>query len=132
MAFQALKDIAGFYRENLTLPVIGITGSVGKTSTKEFVASVLETKYNVLKTAGNFNNLDFKFSKWHCPIFVNTQILGLAILLSLCISPKSLMPISSTAASCSSLMERRKRKGRRGNEESYVKEYSKGLQWYII
>ncbi len=55
-SFQALKDIAGFYRENLTLPVIGITGSVGKTSTKEFVASVLETKYNVLKTAGNFNN----------------------------------------------------------------------------
>lgn len=55
-SFQALKDIAGFYRENLALPVIGITGSVGKTSTKEFVASVLETKYNVLKTAGNFNN----------------------------------------------------------------------------
>lgn len=55
-SFQALKDIAGFYRENLTLPVVGITGSVGKTSTKEFVASVLETKYNVLKTAGNFNN----------------------------------------------------------------------------
>ena len=35
---------------------IGITGSVGKTSTKEMIASVLSQKYNVLKTAGNFNN----------------------------------------------------------------------------
>lgn len=53
---QALKDIAKFYREQLTIPVIGITGSVGKTSTKEMIASVLSEKYNVLKTAGNFNN----------------------------------------------------------------------------
>ena len=40
-SFQALKDIARFYREQLTIPVIGITGSVGKTSTKEFVAGTL-------------------------------------------------------------------------------------------
>lgn len=53
---QALKDIAEFYREQLTIPVVGITGSVGKTSTKEMIASVLSQKYNVLKTAGNFNN----------------------------------------------------------------------------
>lgn len=53
---QALKDIAEFYREQLTIPVVGITGSVGKTSTKEMIASVLEQKYHVLKTAGNFNN----------------------------------------------------------------------------
>lgn len=53
---QALKDIAEFYREQLTIPIIGITGSVGKTSTKEMIASVLEQKYHVLKTAGNFNN----------------------------------------------------------------------------
>ncbi len=53
---QALKDIARFYREQLTTPIIGITGSVGKTSTKEMIASVLAEKYNVLKTAGNFNN----------------------------------------------------------------------------
>lgn len=53
---QALKDIAEFYREQLTIPVIGITGSVGKTSTKEMIASVLSQKYKVLKTAGNFNN----------------------------------------------------------------------------
>jgi UDP-N-acetylmuramoyl-tripeptide--D-alanyl-D-alanine ligase len=55
-SFQALKDVAEFYRKQLDIKVVGITGSVGKTSTKEFVASVLEQKYNVLKTAGNFNN----------------------------------------------------------------------------
>lgn len=53
---QALKDIAEFYREQLTIPIVGITGSVGKTSTKEMIASVLSQKFNVLKTAGNFNN----------------------------------------------------------------------------
>jgi UDP-N-acetylmuramoyl-tripeptide--D-alanyl-D-alanine ligase len=53
---DALKKLAAFYRENLSIPVIGIIGSVGKTSTKEMVASVLSQKYNVLKTAGNFNN----------------------------------------------------------------------------
>ena len=54
--FQALKDIAEYYRKTLSIPVVGIVGSVGKTSTKEMVASVLEQKYNVLKTQGNFNN----------------------------------------------------------------------------
>ena len=53
---QALKDIAAFYRSILDVRVVGITGSVGKTSTKETVASVLSQKYSVLKTAGNFNN----------------------------------------------------------------------------
>ena len=53
---QALKDIAEHYRKALDIKVVGITGSVGKTSTKEMIASVLSQKYNVLKTAGNFNN----------------------------------------------------------------------------
>lgn len=53
---QALKDMAEFYREQLTIPIVGITGSVGKTSTKEMIASVLSRKFKVLKTAGNFNN----------------------------------------------------------------------------
>ncbi len=53
---QALKDIAEYYLASLDIKVVGITGSVGKTSTKEMIASVLEQKYNVLKTAGNFNN----------------------------------------------------------------------------
>lgn len=55
-SFQALKDTAAFYREQLTCKVVGITGSVGKTSTKEFIASVLGVRYRVLKTEGNFNN----------------------------------------------------------------------------
>lgn len=55
-SFQALKDIAAFYRQQLCIKVVGITGSVGKTSTKEMIAGVLSEKYNVLKTAGNFNN----------------------------------------------------------------------------
>lgn len=55
-SFQALKDIAKFYRQQLAIKLIGVTGSVGKTSTKEFIASVLSVKYNVLKTEGNFNN----------------------------------------------------------------------------
>ncbi len=53
---QALKDIAEYYRSCLTIPIVGITGSVGKTSTKEMIASVLSQKYCVLKTKGNFNN----------------------------------------------------------------------------
>lgn len=55
-SFQALKDVARFYREGLDIKVVGITGSVGKTSTKEFIASVLATHYKVVKTEGNFNN----------------------------------------------------------------------------
>ncbi len=53
---KAMQDIAAFYRNGLEIPVIGITGSVGKTSTKECIASVLEEKYRVLKTQGNYNN----------------------------------------------------------------------------
>ena len=52
----ALKKIAAFYRQSLSIKVVGITGSVGKTSTKEMIASVVAQKYSVHKTAGNFNN----------------------------------------------------------------------------
>lgn len=52
----ALKGIAEYYRSLFTIPFIGITGSVGKTSTKEFISAVLAQKYNVHKTSGNFNN----------------------------------------------------------------------------
>jgi UDP-N-acetylmuramoyl-tripeptide--D-alanyl-D-alanine ligase len=55
-SFQALKNIAMWYREQLDIKIVGITGSVGKTSTKEFISSVLSQKYQVLKTEGNFNN----------------------------------------------------------------------------
>lgn len=53
---EALKAIAEEYLKQLAIPVVGITGSVGKTSTKEMIAAVLSQKYRVLKTAGNFNN----------------------------------------------------------------------------
>ena len=53
---EAMKKIAAFYRTQLSCKVVGITGSVGKTSTKEMIASVLEQRYKVLKTEGNFNN----------------------------------------------------------------------------
>ena len=53
---DALKKIAAFYRQTLGIKVVGITGSVGKTSTKEMIASVLSEKYRVLKTEGNYNN----------------------------------------------------------------------------
>lgn len=52
----ALKQIAAFYRQSLPIQVVGITGSVGKTSTKEMISSVVSQKYKVHKTAGNFNN----------------------------------------------------------------------------
>ena len=55
-SFEALKRIAEFYRRQLPVKVVGITGSVGKSSTKEFVAAVLAQKYKVHKTQGNYNN----------------------------------------------------------------------------
>ncbi len=55
-SFIALKDIARWYRQQLSIKVVGITGSVGKTSTKELISSVLAQKYKVLKTEGNYNN----------------------------------------------------------------------------
>ncbi len=52
----AMKKLAAFYRRSLDIKVVGIVGSVGKTSTKEMVASVLSEKYAVHKTAENYNN----------------------------------------------------------------------------
>ena len=53
---KALQELAKHHRETLRTPVIGITGTNGKTTTKELVASVLKQKYNVLYTQGNLNN----------------------------------------------------------------------------
>jgi len=53
---RALRDLASYYRSKFNIPVVGITGSVGKTSTKEMIACVLARKYNVLKTSRNLNN----------------------------------------------------------------------------
>ena len=55
-SLKALQLIARFYRRKLALRVIGITGSVGKSTTKELVAEVLEQRYRTLKNPGNLNN----------------------------------------------------------------------------
>lgn len=52
----ALLDLAGYYRSLFKIPVIGITGSVGKTTTKEMTHAVMSSKYNTLKNEGNLNN----------------------------------------------------------------------------
>jgi len=54
--YAALRDMARCYRGEFLIPSVGITGSVGKTSTKDMVASVLAAGFAVLKTEGNFNN----------------------------------------------------------------------------
>lgn len=53
---QAYQNIAHWWRETLDIPIIGITGSVGKTTTKELISAVLNTQGKVLKTEANYNN----------------------------------------------------------------------------
>ena len=53
---KALQELASNYNKQVGAKVIGITGSNGKTSTKDIIASILDTKYNTHKTSGNYNN----------------------------------------------------------------------------
>lgn len=62
----AFNRIARAYRQLFDIPVVGVTGSVGKTSTKEMIASVLSQKYKVQKTIKNFNN------EWGLPLTLFT------------------------------------------------------------
>lgn len=55
-SLEALRQVAAFYRQQMPVPVVGVTGSVGKTSTKEMIAAVLARKFVTHKTKGNFNN----------------------------------------------------------------------------
>ncbi|MHB1316132.1 MAG: UDP-N-acetylmuramoyl-tripeptide--D-alanyl-D-alanine ligase [Christensenellales bacterium] len=55
-ALDALQSIAACYRSLFPVPAIAISGSVGKTTTKELIASVLSQKYTILKSEGNLNN----------------------------------------------------------------------------
>lgn len=55
-ALQVLQQLANHHRRQFSIPVIGITGSNGKTTTKELLATVLQQKYEVLATLGNLNN----------------------------------------------------------------------------
>lgn len=53
---RALRDLAAWYKARFPIPFIAVTGSVGKTTTKDMIAAVLSTRYRVLKTEGNYNN----------------------------------------------------------------------------
>ena len=53
---QALLDLAGYYRRKFHIPVVGITGSVGKTTTKDMTHFVLSSRFKTLKNEGNLNN----------------------------------------------------------------------------
>lgn len=53
---KALLSLGGYYRSKFDLRLVGLTGSVGKTTTKEFLYLVLSEKYNTIKTLGNLNN----------------------------------------------------------------------------
>jgi UDP-N-acetylmuramoyl-tripeptide--D-alanyl-D-alanine ligase len=53
---QAMQTLAAFWRNRLNVRVIGVTGSVGKTTTKELIAAVLSTRYRTFKSEGNYNN----------------------------------------------------------------------------
>ena len=53
---KALLQLAAYYKSQFSIPVVGITGSVGKTTTKDMVASVVKQKYDTLWTEGNYNN----------------------------------------------------------------------------
>ena len=53
---KAIQELAKYKRSLYDIPVVAVTGSVGKTSTKDIIANVLEQKYKVLKTEGNMNN----------------------------------------------------------------------------
>jgi UDP-N-acetylmuramoyl-tripeptide--D-alanyl-D-alanine ligase len=55
-SLEALQRVAGFWRSKLNVRVIGITGSVGKSTTKEVIADVLGQRFHILKTPGNLNN----------------------------------------------------------------------------
>ena len=78
----ALEKIAGEYRRDLRIPMIGITGSVGKTSAKEMISAVLEQRLSVLKTEKNLNNqigvpmTISRIQPWHQAAVVEMGISG--------------------------------------------------------
>lgn len=53
---QALQDLGAYYRNLLSLPLVGVTGSVGKTTTREMISAALSARYQVYKTPGNHNS----------------------------------------------------------------------------
>ena len=80
---RAMGDLAAYYRRKMGIPVVAVTGSVGKTTTKEMIAAVLSTRYRTLKTAGNLNNhlgLPMTVLRTKCEIFRGLKKGGTAVL----------------------------------------------------
>jgi UDP-N-acetylmuramoyl-tripeptide--D-alanyl-D-alanine ligase len=79
---RALGILAGYYRDRFPILCIGITGSTGKTTTKEMLAHILQAKYTVLKTEKNFNNeigvplTLFQLGKEHSALVVEMAMRG--------------------------------------------------------
>ncbi|MDF2892498.1 MAG: murF [Clostridia bacterium] len=93
----ALHKLAKYYKNKFSIPFIAITGSSGKTTTKDMIASVLSEKYNVLKTEGNFNNAIglpltlFRLEKAHeiCVIEMGMNSLGEISILADIVRPEA-------------------------------------------
>lgn len=79
-SFDALRQLATYYREILNCRVIGITGSVGKTSAKECIGAVLSTKYKVHKTKANLNNeIGLPLTVLEAPIDTEVLVLEMGV-----------------------------------------------------
>ncbi|AGB41708.1 UDP-N-acetylmuramoyl-tripeptide--D-alanyl-D-alanine ligase [Halobacteroides halobius DSM 5150] len=80
---KALQDLASYYRNQFSLPVIAVTGSTGKTTTKDMIAAVVDQKYKTLKSQGNFNNeiglplTLFRLNSTHQAVVVEMGMRGL-------------------------------------------------------
>lgn len=101
---QALKQIAKKHLENSAAYVIGVTGSVGKTTTKDMIAEVISTKYSVLKTRGNLNTdiglpmSLFHLDKTHDAVVLEMGMNSRGEIAELCrIAPPEIAVITSVA-----------------------------------
>lgn len=87
---KALQDIGAYYRLRFNIPVIGVTGSNGKTTTKDMIAAILSQRYPVHRTNGNFNNeigvplTLLSIEKHHCGAIVEMGMRGLGQIKRLC------------------------------------------------
>ncbi len=87
---KALQDIGAYYRLQFDIPVIGVTGSNGKTTTKDMIAAILAQRYPVHKTSGNFNNeigvplTLLGIERYHCGAIVEMGMRGLGQIMRLC------------------------------------------------
>ena len=107
---KAYQDLARFHRRRFSIPVIAVTGSVGKTSTRNMIAAVLSKKYKVLQTEKNYNNeiglpkTLFQLTADHeaCVVEMGMRGLGqIAELVDIGERPSASLPMSARAISSS-------------------------------